>query len=184
MDYILHTFPVTEAEYFKLNEMFGDLAHYAAWQLYRKNMKNNHTSDPEDIAQDLRMAMMRAGSYYKRQVYIEDCIAVIKRYAVAPNDKDLLALESLWKNRTKHGANRQKFGLTEEKLLDSLLVECIPIDERPNKMASLRMDTKFITYCKTITWNCQKSLGKKITREKSLRQSLTSLSEYEYLATI
>jgi hypothetical protein len=43
------------------------------------------------------------------------------------------------------------------------------------------MDSKFATYCKAITWNAQKSLGKKITREKSIRTGMVSLSEYDYL---
>jgi len=62
------------------------------------------------------------------------------------------------------------------------LVKClVPIKKRPSKKTPLLMDTKFITYCKAITWNAQKALGKKITREKSIRTGMVSLSEYDYL---
>ena len=42
------------------------------------------------------------------------------------------------------------------------------------------IDTKFSTYCKAIVWNGQKSLGKKITREKSVRNGVVSLSEFDH----
>jgi hypothetical protein len=62
------------------------------------------------------------------------------------------------------------------------LVRClVPKDERPNKKAPLVIDTKFTTYCKAISWNQQKSMGKKITREKSIRNGLVSLSQFDYL---
>ena len=48
--------------------------------LKKKNSRNNYIDDPEDIKQELQMSMLRAGSYYKRQVYIEKCFAALKRY--------------------------------------------------------------------------------------------------------
>ncbi len=184
MDYILTTFPVTEAEYRKLDELFGDLAHYAAWQLVKKNVKNNHTDDPEDIAQEIRLASVRAGSYFKRQMYLERCMAVCRKHVTDPVVLAVLdELEYLWQNRTKHGANKQKFGEHQERILDDMVARNIPKAERPKKDAPLEIDRKFITYCKAIIWNCQKSLGKKITREKSIRSGIVSLSEYDYLVS-
>lgn len=184
MEYILNTFPITESEYLQLDEMFGDLAHYAAWQLWRKNAKNNHTNEVEDIAQDLRLAIIRAGSYYKRQVYLEECMSVSQKYVKDRKaSKELKQLEKLWADRTKHGANKQKFGAVQEEMLEKIVKKYVPMSMRPKKDQTLRIDNKFVTYCKTITWNCQKSLGKKITREKSLRAGMVSLSEYEFLFT-
>jgi len=184
MDYIVRNFPISENEYLQLDKMFGDLAHYASWQLIRKNVKNNHTNDVEDVAQELRIALLEAGSYYKRQVYIENGINACKKHAKGVVLDVALELEYLWQNRTKHGANRQKFGEPQEKMLDQLLLEHVPENERPKKNEALRIDKKFITYCKTIAWNRQKSIGKKITKEKSIRAGCTSLSEFDYLGAI
>jgi len=90
-------------------------------------------------------------------------------------------LEHLWANKTRHGANRQKFGEFQEQVLERIVKKFVPKNLRPNKYKSLSIDPKFRTYCKNITWNAQKSMGKKITREKSWRSGLVSLSEYDYL---
>jgi hypothetical protein len=182
MKLIQDSFPVTEEEYLLLDSKFGELCEYQAWQLIKKNTNNNHTDSQEDIAQDMRMALLRAASYYKRQCYIEDCFEKCKKFAKDKTVKGVLKkLMGLWKNKTRHGANKQKFGPQEEKILDKMVKGVVPIKERPKKKAPLRMDSKFATYCKAITWNAQKSLGKKITREKSIRTGLVSLSEYDYL---
>ncbi len=112
-------FAVTETEYRLLEKQFGDLCYFAAWQLMRKNIKNNHTEDIEDIMQQLHMAIVRAGRYYKRQVYIEDCLEVAREHAKDHFMKSVVEeLFALWKNRTKHGANKQKFGEHQERLLN------------------------------------------------------------------
>ena len=128
------------------------------------------------------MSMLRAGSYYKRQIYIEKSLAIAKKHA---KDKFVLKmieeLENLWQNRTRHGANRQKYGKYQERLLEKIIRKIVPKNERPNKDAPLKIDSKFATYCKAIVWNGQKSMGKKITREKSIRSGMVSLSEFDYL---
>lgn len=182
MNYICHAFPVTHEDYKELDKKFNLLCEYAAHQLIRKNSRNNHTDEQIDVAQELRIALIRAGSYYKRQVYIENCLELCKKYVT---DKFMrLVLEELcylWENKTRHGANRQKYGLPQEKILDRLVEQYVPIDERPCKKEPLRLDTKFETYCKAITWNAQKSMGKKITKDKSFRGNMISLSEFDYL---
>jgi hypothetical protein len=182
---IFLNFPINEEEYAELDERFGQLCNYAAWQLIKKNTKNNNTDDHEDIAQELRLSILRAGSYYKRQVFLESCFEATKKYAKDQFTKNVLKeLHNLWQNRTRHGANRQKFGEYQEKILERITNKMVPKKHRPNKKRNLRIDTKFTTYCKAITWNCQKTMGKKITREKSIRAGQVSLSDYDYLAKI
>lgn len=183
MQNIFDTFSVTNEEYKTLDEKFGKLTHYAAWQLIRKNSRNNYTDDEEDINQELIIAVLRAGAYYKRQTYIEKCLSLCEKYV---KDEFLVlildSLKDLWKNKTRHGAARQKFGHIQEKILDILIKKIVPNSERPSKKAPLKFDAKFTTYCKSIAWNQEKSLGKKITREKSIRQGMASISDYDYLA--
>ena len=64
-------FRISDEEYLELEKEFGKLTKYASWQLLRKNTKNNHTDEFDDINQELLISLLRAGSYYKRQVYIE-----------------------------------------------------------------------------------------------------------------
>lgn len=220
---ICESFPITNSEYFNLESEFGQLTKYATWQLIRKNAKNTHTDDFDDINQELLMSIIRAGSYYKRQVYIEQCIiksieyigdvkavellyhiisiskpddylrheakAALKRmpsFESCSSENEFLIfvlqeLVNLWHNRTRHGANRQKFGNFQERLLERIVREVVPKEQRPAKKQPLKIDTKFATYCKAITWNAQKSMGRKITREKSIRAGQVSLSEFDYL---
>lgn len=184
VDSMFESFQITNKEYLELDSKFGQLCHYAAWQLLKKNAKNNHTDELEDIAQELRMAIIRAGVYYKRQVYICACFNATFKHVKDPfTQKVIDELVELWDNRTRHGANRRKFGLYQEKILDHIVARHVPANDRPDRSAPLRIDTKFITYCKAITWNCQKAMGKKITREKSWRTGLVSLSEFDYLGS-
>lgn len=177
----LESFNITSNEYEALEEQFSDLCYHAAWQLMRKNVKNNHTEELEDVVQSLRMAVMRAGRYYKRQIYIEDCLEACNNYFdKGPQREEYETLLDLWKNRTKHGANKQKFGMKQEQMLESLIKK-IPENLRPNKNRSLVMDKKFTTYCKSITWNEQKSLGRKISKERVLRASSVSISEFDHI---
>lgn len=179
---ICDSFPISNEEYTSLENTFGQLTKYASWQLLRKNAKNNHTDDFDDINQELIMSLIRAGSYYKRQVYIEQCFEVAKKYVKDIFILQLLnGLENLWKNRTRHGANRQKYGHYQEELLYKIVKKFVPSRERPKKNAPLKIDSKFSTYCKAIAWNAQKSLGRKITKEKTIRSGIASLTDFDYL---
>ena len=83
-----------------------------------KNSKNNHINDIEDVAQEVRIAFLEAGSYYKRQVYIEDSFNILKEHVTDLSVLEQVSeLEYLWRNRTQHGASRQKFGSIQEKKL-------------------------------------------------------------------
>lgn len=184
LETIVNTFPITTEEYEILDKNFGRLCHYAAWQLKKKNSQNNQLNEPEDDVQELRIALIRAGSYYKRQTYIEECFQALYVHARDRFIRRLLKhLLKLWADRRRHGANRQKFGEFQEEILERLVKKHVPKEFRPVRDQPLRLDAKFTTYCKQIIWNAQKSLGKKITRDKSWRTGLVSLSEYDYLAT-
>jgi len=179
---IAQEFPVTEDEYAELDKKFGKLAHKAAWQLIKKNNRTNHTDEQQDVVQNLRIAMLRAGSYYKRQVYIEDCFDKCEEHVEDEFIGEIVKeLKNLWKNKTRHGANRQKYGPHQEEILEKIIKKHVPVTNRPRKDRPLRIDSKFGVYCKAITWNAQKSMGKKITREKSIRAGQVSLSEFDYL---
>ena len=182
MRHIFHSFPITNEEYVLLDDKYGELAQFQAWQLIKKNSRNNHNNGQEDFAQDLRISLLTAGSYYKRQTYIEECLRLCHKYADDKFIRRLVAgLADLWLNKTRHGANRQKFGIHQEKLLDKLVKALVPARQRPSRKAPLRLDAKFNRYCKAITWNNHKAMGKKITREKAIRAGQVSLSEFEYL---
>lgn len=181
---IFRTFPVTDSEYQQLEAKFGDLCNFAAWQLVRKNLHNNVTDDPEDIIQELKMSLLHAGSYYKRQVYIEACFEAAKEHCHDGFLRGILGeLETLWFDRRRHGARRQKFGEHQEQLLDRLVAAAVPAECRPRKDQPLEIDRNFATYCKTVTWNQQRSMGRKITRERAIRHGLVSLSEYSHLGS-
>lgn len=180
---ICKEWPVTTEEYELLEKDFGKLIEYQSWDLIKRNTKSNFTDDQTDIAQQLRIAMMKAASYYKRQLYIESCLDLCEKHCKKDN-KTIKLLKSLWDNRTKHGANKQKFGPKEEKILYKLLLNNVPKKEHPNRLNKLKIDAKFSTYCKQITWNEQKTMGKKITREKNIRENSVSLSEYDFMISV
>lgn len=182
MKSIISNFPITDSEYDQLMDKFGKYCYYIAWQLKKNNTRNNSTDDLDDIIQQLRFAVVKAASYYKRQTYIEASIQALRpKIGDAFVRKLLVVLERLWKNRTRHGANRQKFGDFQEVILDRLLKKYVAKKDRPDKNAPLILDAKFATYCKQICWNEQRAMGKKITREKPLRVGLASISEFDYL---
>lgn len=116
-------------------------------------------------------------------MYIEASLRAAKRYARDRFMRNLVGeLTTLWKQRTKHGANRQRFGEPQERLLNAIIASIVPAAKRPDKARPLVIDKKFATYCKQITWNQQKSLGRKITRERAVRSGLVSLSEYDFMS--
>ena len=179
----MNKFIVTNEEFEKLQKEFGQLCYFISWQLLKKNVKNNHTEDMQDISQNLQMSMLRAGVSYKRQCYIERSFELCKEYA---KDEFLVKLLNelwyLWSNRKNKGKTKTKFSANQEELLDTILKKVVPSKQIPNPSDELEVDEKFINYCKSIMWNEQKSIGKKITRERSIRSSSVSLSEFSHLS--
>jgi hypothetical protein len=185
MNYIFKKFPITNEEYERLESAFDDLCQYQAWQLYKRNSNQSHTDEQEDIVQNLRISLIEAACYYKRQTYIESCLNLCKKYAKDQFSISLVKeLIDLWKNKKRHGAGRQKFGPYQENILQKLVNSIVPKKSRPSPNAPLKLDPKFERYCKSISWNRLKAMGRKITKEKGIRSSSVSLSEYDYLATI
>jgi len=194
-------FPVTNDEYTELCDKFESLAHFQAWQLLRINVRNNCSDEQEDIVQDLRIAMLKAGSYFKRQTYIEECLNVLRvcvevecltlgQEVPAENRRSsdfimkiVEELERLWDDRKRHGASRQKFGEFQEQILERLVRKHVPKDMRPDRNKPLQFSKEFKAYCKSITWNELKLKGKKITREKFWRTGVISLSEFDYMGS-
>ena len=181
---IFQSFPLSGEEYAELERKFGDLCKFQSHQLRRKNVKNNPGLDLEDFIQDQRIAMLTAGCYYKRQTYIQSCLAAVGEHAADPFTQQVLdELHSLWKNRKRHGANRQKFGEHQERLLGRLVRGVVPRHLWPKKSRPLVIDKKFVAYCKSITWNKKKANGRKISRDRSFRSGLVSLSEFDYIGS-
>jgi hypothetical protein len=180
---IFKSFSINQEEYQKLEKEFGNLCHFVAWQLRRKNAKNNYTDELEDITQEIRIAILYAGAYYKRQTYLEQSLEVAQKHVTDVFLKEMLKqLSSLWKKRTRHGANKQKFGDYQEFLLEKIVKTHVPISKIPSKNRDLLIDKKFPRYCKAIAWNRQKNLGKKISKERAIRSGMVSLSEHDYLS--
>ncbi len=184
LEMIVKKFPITTAEYVELEKKLGKLCSFAAWQLHKKNSKNAMTNEVDDDIQELNIALIRAGSYFKRQVFIEDSLAALQKHAKDRFIARLVTqLTKLWTDRRQHGANRQRFGDHQEELLEKLLEKYVPQEERPDRHAHLNIDAKFMRYAKRIIWNAQKALGKHITKEKSWRNGLVSISEFDFLAS-
>ena len=182
LELIAKKFPISNEEFEQLDKSYGKLSCYAGWQLKKKNAKNSSTNDPEDDIQELKIAMIRAGTYYKRQTYIEQCFSTLKEHVKDNLIKKLVgSLEDLWKDRRRHGANRQRFGEFHESILDRLVEKHVPTEVAPCRTKPLTIDANFARYCKQIIWNEQRSLGKVITKEKSWRTGLVSLSEHDHL---
>ena len=223
MQTVTSSYPITDDEYQALERAFGQLCHKVAWGFLSKNYNNQHTEDQSDIVQRLRIDMMRAGSYYKRQRFIENGLDVlidhvsdpvvcrvvgelievwesrrrgdqedrglsnlqrkiIDRHASNPSLKKVVSdLAKTWKRQLKAETKRRKFGQLQESILESLLKKHVPSSIRPSRLESLDIDEKFATYCKQIIYNSVKSLGKRVTKEKSYRSGMVSLSEFDYL---
>ena len=182
MQSICKDWMVSNDDYEVLDKEYGKLAEFQAWQLFRSNTRNSHTDEQVDIAQEMRLALITAGSYFKRQIYIEKCFELCSVYITDEFTKYVLKdLNDLWENKTKHGANRQKFGEPQEKMLFALVRKFVPKQYRPDRKARLEAGEKFERYCKSITWNRCKAMGKKITRERTIRANQVSISEFEFL---
>jgi hypothetical protein len=183
-NHISDHFPITEKEYLELDNKFGQLTHYISWQLLKKNTRNNHTDDEEDIAQEIKISLIRAGSYYKRQVYIEKCLSLCAKHSKGRFNRNLVrSLQKLWKNKTRHGAGRQRFGPSQVEMLEKLVASFVPENERPSKDEPLDVNSKkFAVYCKSICWNTSKHIGKQISKMKVIRNGSVSINEFEYLA--
>ncbi len=169
-------FALTDAEYAALEPDFEDLLHFAAWRHLRANQRNNHTDEEADLAQCLRLALITAGAYYKRQCLIEGSFVELTVRIDDRGREEFDDLKDRWANRRRHGNGRARFGDDQERQLDDLLRRYVPPSGRPDKAASLVADRRFTTYAKSVVWNTLKQHGIKTTREKPIRFGMASLS--------
>ena len=180
---IFHSFQLTNSEFEMLRKKFGDLCRYEAWQLLRKNLKNNHTDDFDDIQQDLLLAMSKAGIYFKRQTYLAAALDAVSEHVTDPFLVMIVGcLRNLWKNKRLHGASKQTFGQKQEAILAKLIMT-VPAEHRPDPRKPLEMCPELAVYCKSITWNQQRALGRQISKNMGFRNGVVSLSEYSHLGS-
>lgn len=169
-------FSVTNEEYDILNKQFGELCYFIAHQLIGENIKNNFTDDFDDVVQEIRLALLDAARYYKRQTYIEDALKCARLHCKGERVLSLLVrLETMWQDRK----TRRRFKKKQEDLLERLL-DYIPQEVRPSKQQNLKMNKEFFGYCKSILWNRKKFLGKKISRDRPIRSGILSLSQFDH----
>jgi hypothetical protein len=191
-DRIQRAFPITSEEFLRLEKQFDNLLHFASWKLLRGNEGGLHTEQEEDIYQELRIAMLKAASYYKRQTWVEACFKVLQENVLANHGEicgktplirgrfqlEVERLSDRWSGRAHHKRGAS-FGEHEEQELKRL-IERMP--ERPDCDTPLVIDAQFRTYAKSIIWNHEKQMGKRIGKEKPLRAGCVSLSENQHLS--
>lgn len=180
----LKRFSLSNDEWMQLHKQFHKLSCFQARSLVDRNNMGSHTDDYEDIEQEMRQHVVIAAMYHKRQCFIDDSFKVLKGYVKNKKDtREFLQLEMLWvKKRTEDGV-KQKFGREQEARLQKMIDELVPEGERPDPSNPLRFTEQFITYCKQITWNRIRTLGRNISKQKPIRSGLVSISSYNYLAS-
>lgn len=179
----LSAFRLSSEEWYDLDRKFGKLCRFQAKLLLDKNIRGGHTEDFDDIEQEMRQSMMVAALYTKRQRHIENCFKIAAMVDLDPETRAAVnELLHLWENKRKHGASRQKFGPPQEAALQKIIDKNVPKRLRPNPDTPLVLDEQFARYCKQITWNRCKTMGKKITKERTIRTGLVSLSQFDFLS--
>ena len=73
-------FAISSDEYEVLEKEFSQLCYFVSWQLMQNNCKNNHQHEIDDFKQELLLSVIRAGSYYKRQTWIESVFELLNKY--------------------------------------------------------------------------------------------------------
>lgn len=173
---VLSKFRLSDKEWIDLDKKYGKLCKFQARTLLDKNTTSMHTEDYEDIEQEMRQSMIVAALYAKRHKYIEDCFEIGNK--IIKDDKNLFTLnklESIWRNKAT------RFTRVHDQMLEDLMINCVPENYRPSPNTPLDVDSsKFKAYCKGITWNRCKAMGRKITKERPLRSGIVSLSKFDF----
>lgn len=181
----LALFKLTDDEWQQIHKNFWKLCRHQAKSLLNMNTKGSHTDDQDDIEQEMYQSMIIAAMYHKRQCFIDSCFNALANNV---KDKGLLEiiskLESLWRPEASdelQATPRRRFGEHQEKTLYRLVNSCLPSALRPSPNTPFKFNEKFERYCKANTWNRIKTLGRKITKERTLRSGMASLSSFNYL---
>lgn len=181
--YIQKKYRITDKEYNLLHEKFGKLCWFAASKLTASNRRSDE--DLQDYHSEIVLGMFRAGSYYKRQVFIEnvfDYLRSCKKYMCA-DDIDMLAgFQNKWKKKSEFletDENELVLFLERFKIYNDDINRSGPC--YPNQNSQLKIDNKFKVYCKAIIWNTTKSLGQHISKENETKMKEVSLDEWSFL---
>jgi len=175
--YIQKRYPITNQEFEVLEEKYGKLCWYAATNLAFTNGKSEE--DRQYFHSEILIGIFRAGSYYKRQTFIENVFEYLDKYKDEMESSDIFNLEKL-KDTWKHKAN---FTETHEIIIREILkkYENISKEECPKDNFSLIFDDKFEIYCKAIIWNTKKSLGQAISKDNENRRKEVSFDDCQFL---
>jgi hypothetical protein len=172
--FIQKRYPISDQEYGELDKKYGKLCWFAASKLAGKQHRT--PEDLDDFHAEIQIGMCRAGSYYKRQTFIEKAFDYLDQHKLSKDDKSKINdLKEIWFTK--------KSAFTEDKedilraILDSKQKETKEIDGN----VSLEFDEKFKIYCKAIIWNTAKALGQQISKENSARASEMSLDECPFI---
>jgi hypothetical protein len=170
--YIQKRFPITEDEFNKLEEKYGKLCWFAANKLAASQHRS--PEDLDDFHSEIQIGMCRAGSYFKRQTFIENAFQFLRSQELSKSDKkEFDDIENLWNTK------KSRFGIKEEDNLRSILDNYNEKDF--DYSIPLDFDEKFKVYCKAIIWNTYKALGQQMSKENSVRSSEISLDEWPFL---
>ena len=193
--YIQKRYPVTDAEFEVLDEKYGKLCWFAASKLASANRKSEE--DLQDFHSEILIGMFRAGSYYKRQTFIESTFKYLDKSRVFMSSEDLAdlnLLQKMWYQRKAYFTEIHEVLIREVlgKYTDAL-EEKTPSDKEPlefnpanqktyvNANGETKKVNPFEVYCKAIIWNTKKSLGQAISKENEHKCKEVSLDEWNFL---
>lgn len=178
VEWIHKEYSIGSEEWELLEKRLGNLCRKITWQLLRQNHIAN--SDNFEIWNtEIQMALVRAACYYKRQCYLKKALSALESIKGRMNEQDRIEAEALlsrWRSRPKNGEPR--FSREHEKRLAKLLAKSAA--ESAPKKESLVFDREFEPYAKRIIWNAQKTLGRKMSKQKQ-EATMLSLDDLAFL---
>lgn len=169
MKNIFDKFHITDEEFIMLDKKYSKLCKWQVWRLVKRFP--SRSVEFEDMEQEIFIALLHAGSHYKRQTYIESCFEVLSENGFY---EDVRPLEERWK------ADKRRFTHKHERTLE-FLVSKLPEGKKPDKGRRLVIDKVFDIYCRQITFNKKKQLCKKINKDNIIRMNSVSLEDCGYL---
>lgn len=175
--YIQKRYPITNEEFEVLEKKYGKLCWFAASKLASSNKKSEE--DLQDFHSEILIGMFRAGSYYKRQTFIENVLEYLNKCRVYMSAEDLTSLKMLIKTWDR----KADFTEIHEVIIRDILAKYQDAiaDKTPSDTFTLQFNEKFEVYCKAIIWNTKKSLGQSISKENEHRCQEVSLDEWGFL---
>jgi len=177
--YIQKRYPISNEEFDILQTKYGKLCWFAATKLAASNKKCD--DDLQDYHAEISISMYRAGSYYKRQTFIENAFEYLNRckiYIATEDMNDLINLQSCWNKKANfYEQHEDKLLALVNKYGKNPNIEM----QTPDPTTKLVFDDKFSVYCKSILWNASKNIGQNISKENHNRVKEVSLDEWGFL---